>query len=146
MEKGKIGIKQLREFMNQSRTKIYSISDIANTFGINFRAAENVLHRLRIEGSIHRHIDKNENNEYQFAVTMAENKIEKYVKLERALIPVISKKRKKHPFTVKEIKSLFAENFNSFAKLEDAVMFLLERGDELEKEMNHIKTVLNKAK
>lgn len=137
--------KQIRDLMSKDKKELFSIEDIVDVLKIEHKIVDNTVRQLRIGGEIDRHIDKDINNHYQYAVSIPKNKATKYVKSKTMGLSNNTpyKKRRGVMPTSKEIRSMFAANVGNLAKLEDLVMVITMRYEELEKEMDKIKRAVN---
>jgi len=147
------------KLMTKNKKTLYSINDLLEIFkrhnqlkpkdkGQKYKAFENIFRNLRIEGKISRHVDKDENNDIQYAVLIHKDKIEKWVLVQsKQRINTGTKttyKKRKQLLTSKEIRSMFATHYNNMAKLEDSCMAIIEHSESTEKEMEKIRNFLKK--
>ena len=154
------GLKALiRNQMLEEPKTLYSIPDLLDIFknheqlkskdGIQkAKAIENMLRNLRVDKEIFRHVDRDENDDLQYAVSIPDAKIEHWVlsttmgqgnPTKNGGVP---KKRKGQLLSSKEIRSMFAAHYNNMAKLEDSCMAIIERSEMTEKEMAKIRSFL----
>ncbi|MFV1982986.1 MAG: hypothetical protein ACC657_05535 [Thiohalomonadales bacterium] len=145
-----IRIKVLK-IMQEDPKVLFSVSDILNILKSDplikdksddkkYKTIDNQFRNLRGQNEIYRHIDRDINGDLQYAVTISDSKIEPFI-----VTPLENKIRKKGKLLIgKEIRSMFAMQFNNLAKLEDSVMRIIEEFERVEKEMDKIKHFLGK--
>lgn len=141
--------KKILAKMQEDPKALWSVSDMFAEYPEStHKAVDNHIRALRIEGIIDRHLDKDVNNDFQFAIKVKIEKIDVYVKQDRPTSvggPVAGKKKRKGQLlTAKEIRSMFAEHYNNMAKLEDSVMAIVDRSEMTDKEMTKIRTFLGR--
>lgn len=133
-------------YMSESKTKLFTIQDLADEWECEFRTIQNITHNLRLKGKIDRHIDRDKNKNFRFAVLISPDKVEPYVpmasKTKNNSDNNIKKKKRGQLLSGKEIRSMFAAHYNNMAKLEDSVMAIIERSEMTEKEMTKIRNFL----
>jgi len=134
--------KRVFDLLNEDPKQLWSIPEMLEKFPEStYKAIDTHFRVLRVDGRIDRHIDRDINGDFQFAVKVKIEKIDPYIKQER---PSNSgpKKRKGKLLSSKEIRSMFAAHYNNMAKLEDSVMAIVEQFEETEKEMIKIRNFL----
>lgn len=104
-----------------------------------FKAIDNILRKARLDGVVSRHIDRDADNKTQYAVKIPKNKIAEYIPSSRLV-----RKKQTNIVTSKEIRSMFAAQYNYLAKLEDVCMSVIEKSEMTEKELDKIKSFLIK--
>lgn len=145
---------ELLELMLKFPKSLYSVSDMVEELkdvpAATNKNIENAFRTLRMGKKLNRHVNRDVNGDFQYAITIPVDKIEPWV-LNENLSNVMSamggkpnKKRKGTLPTSKEIKSMFAAHFNNMAKLEDSVMMIIDRFEEMDKEMSKIRSFLQK--
>lgn len=137
--------KTILELMFKDKRKLFSVEDIEEITKLDHSVVDNSIRQIRITGEIFRHIDKDVDNHHQYAVTISDNKIEKYVKSKTMGLSNGARKTKRKSSlpSSKEIRSMFSANITNLSKLEDLVMVVILRCEELEKEMDKIKRAVN---
>jgi len=149
----------IRDQMMENPKTLYSIPDLVDIFKTHEqlkskdadqkrKAIENMLRNLRVDKEIFRHVDRDENGDLQYAVSLPEAKIEHWV-LSTTMGQGNSiknggtqKKRKGQLLSSKEIRSMFAAHYTNMAKLEDSCMAIIEQSEMTEKEMAKIRAFL----
>ncbi len=107
-----------------------------------YKAIDNAFRNARNEGLILRHIDKDENNDLQYAFKIPKDKVYNHTPVPRTNTPNTVKKKRGQALTAKEIRSMFAVQYNYLAKLEDSCMAIVDLYETTEKEMSRIKSFL----
>lgn len=134
------------KLMNANKKTLWSSPDILSEHPESSdKAIVAILRVLRVDKLITRHIDNDSEGDRQYAVSINEDKIDVYVPQSQSSGDMNSlgkKKRKGALPTSKEIRSMFAAHYNNMAKLEDSVMSIIDRFEEMDKEMNKIRNFL----
>lgn len=134
--------------MNEDSKQLWSVPEMMAEFpDSNYKAIDNVMRNLRVSGVIDRHLDKDVNGDFQFAVKVKIEKIDVWVKSTtmgqgNVNNSTVKKKKRGQLLSSKEIRSMFAAHYNNMAKLEDSCMAIIERSEMTEKEMAKIRNFL----
>jgi len=138
---GTIQQQMLALMKGDSPTTLWTRDDFMNELGIEMRPAENACYNAWKSGKIYRHKDKDENKLFSYALSIKEQHREMYQPTTGAT-PGPARKKKSKMITAKELRKLFAAHMNSSAQLEDIVLELVDRLEELEKSHEKIKQLI----
>lgn len=135
---------QIMEMMREQGTKnaLWTPQDIMDQMGLDARPVENALYNAWKTGKIYRHKEKSADNYFRYALYMKEQYRENYVPQPKGSSPGGARKKKKLP-TAKELRVLFASTMNQMAQLEDSMLAVVERQEQLEKTITKIESLID---
>lgn len=125
-----------------SKNSLWTRQDIQDALGLEARPAENALYNAWRSGKIYRHKDKDEDGNMRYALNMKEQYREIYIPTEKRASPGGTRKKKKLP-TAKELRTMFAQTMNQMAQLEDSMLAVVERQEQLEKTITKIESLID---
>lgn len=135
----------LEMMKGHGKNTLWSVSEVMDEMEVERRAAENALYNLyKKQGQgkpgLFRHKDKSEDGELRYALYIPEKYREIYTPSKGRNL---SGPRKKRLPNAKELRAMFGAAMNQMAALEDAMLAVVERQEELEKTTNKIKALID---
>lgn len=133
-------IKTMKE--QGSKNTLWTKQDIMDALDLDERPADNALYNAWRSGKLFRHKEKSTDGQYRYALYMKEQYREIYVQQEKRGSPGVARKKKKLP-SAKELRSMFASTMNQMAQLEDSMLAVVERQEQLEKTITKIESLID---
>jgi len=127
-----------------AKTQLWIREDFMEHFGWDKIPAENAVYNAWRTGKIYRHKepDKEGNKRYGLSIKEESRAIYKQSKTGGGTTPGITRKKKKSLPSAKELRKMFAEHMNQMAQLEDTMLAVVERQEELEKTISKIEQLI----
>lgn len=140
---GNIQVRIQEAMEAEGKTTLWTKQEIMDTLGLEERPAANALYNAWRFGKIMRHKDKDDDGNHRYALSIKEGQRLDYVPTtSTGAKPGGTRKKKSNMITAKELRKLFAAHMNSTAQIEDIVLGLADRLEELEKSHEKIKQLI----
>jgi len=143
---------EVLKIFTKHETTLYSIFEIMDKLKLddtptNYKNIENIVRNFRMSKVLSRHKEKDSNDDFQYAAKMKASDIEPWIlngKISTGLKGMSKRTSKIKLRDSKEIRAMFAAQYNALAKLEDEVMKIINENELTQKEMSKIRKLIGK--